>query len=204
MNFSITLKAQSLANSSKTQQMDFARSHNAHENHKGHKFCVGRVRFGIFWPTDWTSHRSLTLWICLVFKTKFLKPTWDTTCEGKSEMKCAGQMQNKKWNDTVKLSFLNLTQFLKQHETFPPDPVLTFATFAKKIHALVIMPRLISKIEDDGEVFLSIFQLQYIQKKSLTNIEWTSEKSFKMFLPEPGLKKFFKIKVIFRLIDLKI
>ena len=121
--------------------MDFARSHNAHENHKGHKFCVGRVRFGIFWPTDWTNHRSLTLWICLVFKTKFLKPTGDTTCEGKSEMKCAGQMQNKKWNDTVKLSCLNLTQFLKQHETFPPDPVLTFATFAKKIHALVIMPR---------------------------------------------------------------
>ena len=125
-------KAQGLANSPKAQEMDSARSHNAEENHKGHKFCVGRVRFGIFWPTDWTNHRSLTLWICLVFKTKFLKPTWDTTCEGKSEMKCAGQMQNKKWNDTVKLSCLNLTQFLKQHETFPPDPVLTLATFAKK------------------------------------------------------------------------
>ena len=23
-----------------------ARSHNVEENHKGHKFCVGRVRFG--------------------------------------------------------------------------------------------------------------------------------------------------------------
>ena len=201
MNFSITLKAQSLANSSKTQQMDSARSHNAQENHKGHKFCVGRVRFGIFWPTDWTNHRSLTLWICLVFfKTKFLKPT----CEGKSEMKCAGQMQNKKWNDIVKLSCLNLTQFLKQHETFPPDPVLTLATFAKKIHALVIMPRFLSKIEDDCEVFLSIFQLQCIQKRSLTNREWTSEKFFKIVLPEPVLKRFFQIKGTLQLIDLKI
>ena len=39
-------KAQGLANSPKAQQMDSARSHNAEENHKGHKFCVGRVRFG--------------------------------------------------------------------------------------------------------------------------------------------------------------
>ena len=40
--------SQILANSPKIQQIDSAQSHNTGENHKGHKFCVDRVRFGIF------------------------------------------------------------------------------------------------------------------------------------------------------------
>ena len=39
---------QILANSPKTQQIDSVQSHNTQENHKGHKFCVDRVRFEIF------------------------------------------------------------------------------------------------------------------------------------------------------------
>ena len=109
--------SQSLANSPKTQQIDSAQSHNTQENHKGHKFCVDRVRFGIFWAAlgqqNFAGVTVLLKPTLFVFfpQTQMGRDMWGV----KSEMKCVphAKQEMKRPHKVVLFEFNPILQIAK-------------------------------------------------------------------------------------------